>query len=67
MSDGLGVEQGLPRFALGNQLHDKERVEVVSCSDCVSSASWAMAMKLKRDCRVSHFATNCMASRVLIL
>ena len=38
MSDGLGVEQGLPCLTLGNQLHDKQRVDIMMCADCVSSA-----------------------------
>ncbi len=65
MSEGLEVKQGLPRLTLGNQLHDKQSVEIVVCSDCVSSASWAMALKLNRDCLVSHLAIDCMASRLL--
>ena len=38
MSEGLKVEQGAPRLTLGNQLHGKQRVEIVMCTDCVSSA-----------------------------
>ena len=38
MSDGLEIEQGLLRLTLGNQLHEKQIVEIVMCSDCVLSA-----------------------------
>ena len=36
LGDGLEVEQGLPRLALGNQLHDKQSVEDIDSmrTDC---------------------------------
>ncbi len=55
LSNGLEVEQRLPRLTLGNQLHDKQIVEIVKvmCTGC-GSASCKMVLNCEFQMGLSN-------------